>query len=365
MSKAIQVDTKTFVRFWLVVALIVFLVLFVERAKTGLVIVGISIFLALAFKPLTRKIDKLLGKKSHPGIAAGITVTGIVLILGIIVATVGPIIVSETSKFLSQAPAQIEETINNSDFIAGIGEKFGIQDVKGQLTALVKNAFHGFFGSIPQTLFTSVSTISSFFVGTILTIVLTILFITQGPQIIRSLLNRLNSKNQKASRTAGRITEKISNVISGYVIGQLLVAVLDATFTGLVVFALSLIFGFSSGLALPMAMVSLALYMIPMFGQVMTDIIVSLMLFISSPWAGLVFLISYLVFAQIEANVIAPRVQGNRMSLPPLLILIAITLGMYAFGLIGAIISIPIAGIIKVLIDEYPNIKAISATAES
>ena len=54
--------------------------------------------------------------------------------------------------------------------------------------------------------------------------------------------------------------------------------------------------------------------MIPMFGQIMTDIIVSLMLFVSNPWAGLVFLVAYLVFAQIEANIIAPRIQGNRMS---------------------------------------------------
>ena len=74
----------------------------------------------------------------------------------------------------------------------------------------------------------------------------------------------------------------------------------------------------------------------------------------------MIFLVSYLVFAQIEANVIAPRIQGNRMSLPPLIILVAVTVGVYAFGLIGAIVSIPVAGIIKVLIDEYQNMKEIS-----
>lgn len=68
----------------------------------------------------------------------------------------------------------------------------------------------------------------------------------------------------------------------------------------------------------------------------------------------------YLVFEQIQGNVIAPRVQSGKMALPPLVILIAITLGMYMFGLIGAIISIPIAGIIKVLVDEYPRIRTLS-----
>ena len=362
MSKSIEVDTKTFVRFWLVIAALIALVAFINRAGIGVIIVGLSIFLALAFKPLTVKIDKLIGKKSHPGLAAGITVTGVVLILGIIVALVGPVVVSETSKFLSQAPNQIQEAIDQSNFIDDIGAKFGISDTKAQLSAMVKNVFHSIYANFPQTLFSSVSAIASFLTGMIFTIVLTILFITQGPGVVKNLLSRISTKSQKASRLAERVVGKISDVISGYVSGQLLVAVIDATFTGLMVFILSLIFGFSSGLALPMALVSLTFYMIPMFGQVMTDIIVSLMLFISSPWAGLVFLVVYLVFAQIEANVIAPRIQGNRMSLPPLLILVAIVLGMYAFGLVGAIISIPIAGIIKVLLDEYTNIKALSAS---
>ena len=361
MSRSIDVDTKTFIRFWLVVAALVALIIIIIQARTGLLIVGIAIFLALAFKPLTRKIDKALGKNSHPGLAAGIAVTAVVLVIGVVIATVGPVVVSETSKFLSQAPGQIQDAINQSDFIDDIGAKFGIQDAKGQLGALIKNTFHSIFGNFPQTLFSSVSAVASFLVGAILTLVLTVLFITQGPDVLKSLIRRISSKSQKASKLAEHLAEKVSDVISGYVTGQLLVALIDATFTGLVVFILSLVFGFSSGLALPMALISLFFYMIPMFGQVMTDIVVSLMLFISNPWAGLIFLVVYLVFAQIEANVIAPRVQGNRMSLPPLLILVAITIGVYAFGLIGAIVSIPIAGIIKVLVDEYPNMKALSS----
>ncbi len=359
MSKSIQVDTKTFIRFWLVVAILILIILIILRASVGFLIVGISIFLALAFKPLTKRVDKALGPKGHPGLAAGIVVTGVVLVLGIIIATVGPVVVSETSRFLSQAPEQIQGAIESSSFIDDIGNKFGITDAKSQLITLVKNAFHSMFGNFPQTLFSSVSAVASFLVGAILTLVLTILFITQGPGVMKSLLSRISTKSQKASRIAERLAEKISDVISGYVTGQLLVAVIDATFTGLVVFILSLIFGFSSGLALPMALVSLVFYMIPMFGQIMTDILVSLMLFISNPWAGLIYLVAYLVFAQIEANIVAPRIQGNKMSLPPLLILVAITLGMYGFGLIGAIISIPIAGIIKVLIDEYPNLRSL------
>ena len=64
-----------------------------------------------------------------------------------------------------------------------------------------------------------------------------------------------------------------------------------------------------------------------------------------------------IVYAQIENNVIAPKIQGNALNLQPVVILSAIVIGMYMFGLLGAIIAIPIAGCIRVLIDEYPNIK--------
>ena len=140
----------------------------------------------------------------------------------------------------------------------------------------------------------------------------------------------------------------------------MMVALIDGIVAGLTVFVLSLIFGFSSGLAIPMGMLAFIFYLIPMFGPILTCALVSLLMFFSNPWAGLIFLVFYLVFEQIQGNVIAPRVQSGKMALPPLVILIAITLGMYMFGLIGAIISIPIAGIIKVLVDEYPRIRTLS-----
>ena len=74
--------------------------------------------------------------------------------------------------------------------------------------------------------------------------------------------------------------------------------------------------------------------------------------------AGLVFAIIYIIYAQIENNVIAPKIQGDALNLRPVTILCAITVGIYMFGLLGAIITIPIAGCIRVLFEEYPNIKA-------
>jgi predicted PurR-regulated permease PerM len=121
---------------------------------------------------------------------------------------------------------------------------------------------------------------------------------------------------------------------------------------------LSLIIGFSSSLAIPMGLITMIFYLIPMFGQFIGGTLVTVVLFFSSPIAALVFAIIYILYAQIENNIIAPKIQGDALHLSAVIILSAITIGMYMMGLLGAIVAIPIAGCIRVLVDEYPNIKA-------
>ena len=84
----------------------------------------------------------------------------------------------------------------------------------------------------------------------------------------------------------------------------------------------------------------------------------TLILLFNSPVAAIIFAVVYIIYAQIENNIIAPKIQGSALNLPAVAILVAIVIGMYMFGLLGAIIAVPIAGCIRVLIDEYPNIRA-------
>ena len=133
---------------------------------------------------------------------------------------------------------------------------------------------------------------------------------------------------------------------------------LDGCASGLIVFLLSLFTDVSSSIAIPMGMITMLFYLIPMFGQIIGGTLVTLLLLFNSPLAAIIFAVVYIVYAQIENNMIAPKIQGNALNLPAIMILIAIVIGMYMFGLLGAIVSVPIAGCIRVLMDEYPNIKA-------
>ncbi|MBQ3325956.1 AI-2E family transporter [Candidatus Saccharibacteria bacterium] len=367
MSRSINVnvDTKTFVRFWIIIAILIIFASLFSIALPALIIIGIALFFAVALMPLVKKIDKKFHKnRSKPGLSAGLVVGGLAVVILAVVAIVGPVVLRETAHFVSTAPEQIQHTISSWDGLNEIGNSFGIHDAKTQIINLLKDWSQSFLSSFPTTVLSSVGTIVNFLTATILVIALTILFITQGPQVLNSFLSVIDNKNGRASKICRKLVNRFADVISRYVTGQLTVAILDGLVVGISVFVITILFGISSGLAIPMAMIAAIFYLIPLFGPIITAITVSMMLFFSNPWAGLSFLIFYIVYEQIENNVIAPRIQGNSMNLPPLIILISIVLGMYMFGLLGAIISIPIAGIVKVLIESYPEIKAIKNASE-
>lgn len=353
MSRKIEVDTKTFVRFWLVILAFALVGLFIYKAVTGLIIVGISIFLAIAIRPLVEKIDSLDKKRKHPVLSATLAYLIVVLALGIIIAVIGPVVVQETTKFVNN---QLPETINNID---EFGRSFGVENIKDSVfDKLNIDNWGDVLGKVGDTLFSGIGAIAGFVTSTILVLVLTLLFLLEGPAMMNEFWNLLSGKHRNESiEEARRVTSRMARVISSYVSKQISIALLDGAMTVFVVFLLSIIFGFSAGLALPMGMITAVLYLIPMFGQVIGCVLVAILLLFNSPIAALVFAIFYIVYAQVENNIIAPKIQGDSLNLPPVVILVAITIGIYMFGLIGAIIAVPIAGCLRVLLEEYPRIR--------
>ena len=356
MSKTIDVDTKTFIRFWAVILGLGLIGLFIIKAMTGIIIVLASIFFAVALRPLAKKIDNIDKSKERRSLASILAVIIVVFSIFAAIGLVGPAIINETSNFVANAPEQIN-SILESGKIDRIGSSLGIPDLKNQISASVREISQNFIGDLSKLTISSISTIGSILTAVILIIVLTILFMLQGPQILNSLWNSLADKNKNASKVWRRLISRFADVIAKYVSGQLLVAILDGIVVTASILIISLIFGISASLASPMGLIAAFFYLIPMFGPIITAILVTLLLIPNSFWAGLAFLIFYAIYAQIENNVISPRIQGKGLNLPPLLILVAVTIGVYAFGLIGCVIAIPIAGCIKVFIEEYPNLK--------
>ena len=363
MSKTIETDWRTFIKFWLVPLIIVAILLILYKALTGLIIVGISIFLALALKPLVRKVNdfftKHFGKdKKHQTLSVILAYFIVVLVIGGILAIVGPVVVNETSKFVQNFPDTFENTFGGWEGVNSFGKSIGIDDLHTEITNTLGSISNNLLGLIGHNLVSSVSGIADIVMKIVLVLILTLLFLLEGPGMVESLWQNLSAGgDKKPVKVAKTVVSKMANVISTYVSHQVIVAVIDGCASMLIVFVLTLIFKISPNLAIPMGMITMIFYMIPMFGQFIGGTLVTLILFFSNPIAGLIFAIIYIIYSQIENNIITPKIQGDALNLQPLVILVAITIGMYMFGLLGAIIAIPIAGCIRVLVEEYPNIK--------
>lgn len=365
MSKVIETDTRTFVKFWSIPVIIFIVFMILDKALTGLIIIGISIFLALALKPLVRKVNNFFTKyfgteKKHQKISAALAYVIVVVVIGGILAVVGPVVVNETSKFIKQAPEMFEENLGGWEGINDFGKNFGIENLHDEIVNALDNLSKNILGDIGDNFVASVTNIADIGMKIVLVLVLTLLFLLEGPNLVAGFWEGISSgePNKKPIAVAQRVFSKMANVISTYVSRQMIVAVLDGCASALIVFILSLFTDISSSLAIPMGMITMIFYMIPMFGQFIGGTLVTIILASTFPWAGVIFAIVYILYAQIENNLIAPKIQGNALNLPAVFILCAIVIGMYMFGLLGAIIAIPIAGCIRVLIDEYPNIKA-------
>jgi len=183
MSRTIEVDTKTFIRFWLVIIAFAGLGYLILKAASGLIIIFISAFLAIALKPLAKLIDKIDKRKERPQLATIIAVLVVVLGFSIILAVIGPVIISQVSVFLSTAPQKIAAVTGEID-IDKFGNYFGIPDLQLQITSAAKNFSNTLLNNISNIAITGVGTIGTIITNTILTIVLTILFMLEGPQLV-------------------------------------------------------------------------------------------------------------------------------------------------------------------------------------
>jgi predicted PurR-regulated permease PerM len=150
------------------------------------------------------------------------------------------------------------------------------------------------------------------------------------------------------------IADKMHHVVAGYVTGQLTVSALGATFAGLAVFTISFFFpAVPANLAIPVAAITFTLSLIPMFGATIAGVLACLLLGFNAVGAAIAYAVYFLIYQQIENNFVSPTIQSKRLELSPLAVLSAVTIGLYLFGVVGGIISIPIAGCIKVLLEDY------------
>lgn len=172
--------------------------------------------------------------------------------------------------------------------------------------------------------------------------------------------NRLarNSKKVLYSVLSENIADKLIKIIRllyrnfyNFFVGQSL----EAIFLGTMVFLGAYLLG--SPYALMLGVTSGVLNFIPFFGALAGAIISTVLIMITNPTKGLIFLVYILIVQQLDGNYLYPHLVGSKMGIPSFWILIALSMGGALMGIIGMVISIPITATIYVLTREFTNKK--------
>lgn len=352
MKNGIQIDTKTFVRFWLVVIGFAVAALAIYSAMTAVIIIGSAMFLALALNPPVNKLASLLPGKSRV-LGTALAFVTVVLALGAFIFLVIPPIIEQTAKVAQGIPAIVNGA---TEQYKGLGEFIDHNNLQPQVDSLlasIQESSSSVASNIGANIISSIGSFFSVLSAVILTLVLAFFMLIEGPAWLNWLWQSYSDKAKMEYHRS--VLRRMYSVVTGYVTGQLTVSSIAGVVAGLTVFILSLLFNIPTNFALPAAAIVFLLSLIPMFGAMISALLVGLILSFSDLSAALIFIAFFIIYQQVEANYISPKIQSKRIELTPLLILVSVTIGLYLFGIAGGIISIPIAGCVKILIEEYLN----------
>jgi predicted PurR-regulated permease PerM len=350
MKVRIEIDNRTFIRFWLVVIGFAAVILMIWVARSAIVIIAMALFFALALNPPVSQLARRLPGKSRVGATALAYLIVIALLGGFFVLVVPPAI-QETARFVQNVPHMIDEASKQRGGIESFLRHYNLDSQVNTAIENAKNQFSQTAQNIGNLLVGGVGVILSGLVTVILVLVLTFFMLVEGPAWMERVWGLYDDPDRLKHHKA--LISRMYRIVTGYVNGQILVAGIAATAALCVLLVLSAVFHLSLSLALPLAVIVFLCGMIPMIGSTLSAIIVPLVLLFSSFTAAIIFLVYFIIYQQIENNFIAPTIQARSVELSALAILCAILIGVSLFGLLGGVIAIPVAGCLRVLLIHY------------
>ena len=299
----------------------------------------ISAFFAVVLTPAVNFLVKLKFRRA--------LATSIVFLLGI--AAIGGLgylfirpLAEQGTSFANKLPTYVADAEKGKGPAGKLVKRYKLDDWleknKDELQSRAQKIFEP-----KQVLGVAVGTVGTVFatIAAVLTVgVLTFLMLLQGHGLLEGATHILRPDAQERLHRIGR---QCARAINGYVNGNLAISVI----AGLTTWIFLLIAGvpFAGVLALWVAFADL----IPLVGATLGAIPTVGVAFLHSTTAGVATLIFYVIYQQIENHILQPTIMSRTVALQPLVVLISVLIGVELFGLLGALLAIPVAGIVKVI----------------
>ena len=311
----------------------------VSQTATILTYVAIAIFTALGLDPAVRS---LTNRKLPRPVAVGIVVAVFLSAVALLVWAVVPAVVNEGLKLVGRIPGFVDQLVT-AEWIANLD-----RNLNGSISAATENAINYLTDSnnwpslVGGVLQVGIGAATGA-VGFLVVVILSIYFMA-SIESMKHYVSKLVSASKRERFI--ELTDQVTYSVGRWVMGQVTVAAIHAV----------VLFVFLSIVSAPyaplLAVVAFVLAIVPLIGSVSAAVVATLISLVTSPTLAITVGIFYLVYLQVEAYLISPRVMKRAVQVPAALVVIAALMGGTLLGILGAVIAIPMAASVLLIVRE-------------
>jgi predicted PurR-regulated permease PerM len=305
----------------------------IVTAQSMLVLIGLAFFIAVGLEPAV----SWLVNRRMPRWAAVVVVVLVTLgVVGGFLAAAIPLLVTQTSTFVQHIPSYVHTLQDHNSLLGKLNTQFHlqqrVQDLVGGQSSDVLNGVVGAGVAVLST------------VGNILVVAaLTIYFVADLPRIRRGLYRLVPHSRRPRVILIG---DEIFAKVGAYVLGNVIISLVAGVFA----YIWLLIFGVPYALLLALTVAVLDL--VPIVGSTIAGIVVSLVALTVSLPVAIATVGFFVVYQTAENYLLVPRIIGRAMKVPDLVTVVAALLGGVLLGVIGALVAIPIAAALLLILKE-------------
>lgn len=302
----------------------------------------ISTVLAVALDPT---VDRLERRRVPRWLAI---VLLYVLLLGIVALVVGlllPVVIVELSQLSATLPSAAQSLVNRSRIwlvtqVPALGPALSADGLSGQLSSQLGTIA----GSAGTMVLAFGSAFTTIIINTLLILVVAFL-LSADPRFAPRVIARFFPPRTRPTVTA--LAQQIGWRLGHWVRAQALVGLFFGVTFGLGLALLRVPYWFS------LAVAAAVLEFIPYVGGATVAVIAMLVAFTVAPWLPVAVLCVYLLVASIESNIVYPKLVGEIVGLHPLVVIVALFIGVAAKGVLGALLAVPVMVVLQVAFDHF------------
>lgn len=339
MTVNINVETKNIIKVFTLAVLFTLGVFAVIQMYDALILIVTAAFFALALNPAVAFLSKYMpGKRRGPAVAI-VMLIALALLSFLTFSIITPI-AREASSFADSVPSRIDELQSEDSSLGQFIQKYKLEDDIEGAIASAESRVESFASAAIE----KVGQFGNGIITSITGFVITVLMLTGGPLLLKKSADRIY-RDEKLRARHEDLAGKMYGIVTGYVNGQVLVALVAA------ISSLGALFLLKIPYPLPLASIVFVFGLIPLIGNTLAAILVVLFtIVLKDLTSALVLAAFFVLYQQIENATFQPLVQGKTTQLPTLVIFTSVILGVALMGPIGGLFAIPIAGCAKILL---------------